>query len=297
MYYCGQDILEYLMNSVGGGAQDSEHRLLRAAAHHAHRDVINARDWHWHITTGVLTSADLLSQSGAGRVYALPENLRNVDSIIPPLSRPSGTQYVSPVEWERLNIAFPSLQTPLAWTVVRSPARYDRYALKIAGDPNTSQTLTFTYRRKPLPLRAMGYEPDSRNGSLVGAIGKVKRYGTPTTFPEGPAGLNPYTAEEIIGVGSSLLGSPPAGAKTVVSDFLDVNDTMFTAVLSCAEVWVAKMMGKNIDGAMGVYNRDLRAAFEADAVAPVSGRRPGSLSVSSARALGYYSPSGPDTGV
>lgn len=294
MYYCGQDVLEYLMNSVGGGAQDSEHRLLRAAANHAYRDVTSARDWNWHVTTDTLPAPD--AGAGPGYNYTLPANVRNVDSIIPPLTSPSGVKYVTPTEWERLNIALPQVNAPYFWTVVKHPAKYDRWMLKIVGQPNTSLTFTYTYRRKPAPLRYMGYEEASRNGTL-NTTGLVKRYGTATAFPEGPAGINPYTAEEIIGVAGSLVGTPPASAKTVVSDYLDVSDTMFTAVLSGAEVWVAKMMGKNVEGAMTVYSRDLRMAFEADQLAPISGNRMGGVVIGTPRALGYYSPSGPDTGV
>jgi hypothetical protein len=294
MYYCGQDILEYLMNSVGGGAQDSEHRLLRAAAHHAHRDVTHARDWNWHVTTATLTTPD--AGGGPGFTYTLPANVRNVDSIIPPVTSPSSVKYVTPMEWERLNVVLPELNSPILWTVVKHPTLYDRWALKVVGDPDITQTLTYTYRRKPAPLRYMGYEAASRNGSLS-TTGLVKRYGTATAFPEGPAGINPFTAEEIIGVAGSLVGTPPASAKTVVSDYLDVSDTMFTAVLSGAEVWVAKMLGKNVEGSLTVYARDLRMAFEADVVAPVSGTRPDGIVVSGPRSLGYYSPSGADTGV
>lgn len=294
MYYCAQDILEYLMNSVGGGAQDSEHRLLRAAAHHAYRDVTNARDWNWHVTTATLTNPDDNTPPGIG--YTLPANVRNVDSIIPPLTAPTGVKFVTPTEWERMNIALPQVNAPYFWTVVKHPTMYDRWMLKIAGNPNTALTFTYTYRRKPAPLRYMGYEDACRNGSITTA-GLVKRYGTATAFPEGPAGINPYTAEEIIGVAGSLVGTPPASAKTVVSDYVDASDSMFTAILSGAEVWVAKMLGKNIEGALAVHSRDLRMAFEADAIAPVSGNRMGGIYVGTPRAMGYYSPSSPDTGV
>jgi hypothetical protein len=294
MYYCAQDILEYLMNSVGGGAQDSEHRMLREAAHHAYRDVSNARDWNWHVTTATLPAPD--STTGPGIKYTLPANVRNVDGIIPPLTSPSGVKYVSPTEWERLNVALPQVNAPFFWTVVKHPSKYDRWMLKIVGQPDTSLTFTYTYRRRPTPLRYMGYETACRDGSLT-ETGLVKRYGTATAFPEGASGLRPFTAEEIIGVSGSLLGTPPASAKTVVSDYVDASDSMFTAILSGAEVWVARMMGKNVEGALTLYNRDLRLAFEADALAPISGTRNGSVVLSGPRILGYYSPSGADTGV
>ena len=152
----------------------------------------------------------------------------------------------------------------------------------------------------------MGFEDVCRDGSLTDetAPGAVVRYGTATTHPEGMAGINPYTAEEILGLANSLIGTPPEDAKTVVSDYLDVSPSMFSAVLSGAEVWLAKMAGKNVEGALAVYNRDLRMAFEADTIAPMSGRRSGvgrypdidAVSFGTPQALGYYSPSGPDTG-
>ena len=293
MYYCAQDIMEYLMNSVGGGAQDSEHRLLRAAAHHAYRDVSNARDWNWHVTTAALPAPD--NNTGPGIGYTLPANVRNVDSIIPPLTSPTVVTYVAPSDWERLNVALPALNAPYFWTVVKHPSKYDRWMLKIAGQPDVALTFKYTYRRKPEPLRYMGYEDASRNGSLT-ATGLVKRYGTATAFPEGPSGINPFTAEEIIGVANTLVGTPPANAKTVVSDYVDASDAMFSAILSGAEVWAARMMGKNIEGAMTIHARDMRMAFEADAVAPLSGHRSSGVMLSPPRALGYYSPSSPDTG-
>ena len=36
---------------------------------------------------------------------------------------------------------------------------------------------------------------------------------------------------------------------------------------------MARLLGKSIEGAMALYQRDLRLAFEQDAVAPISGQR------------------------
>jgi hypothetical protein len=153
----------------------------------------------------------------------------------------------------------------------------------------------------------MGYETVCRNGSLnaTNAAGAVKRYGTTANFPEGLSGVYPYTAQEILGSAGSMVGTPPSGAKTVVSDYLDVSEHMFTALLSCAESWLARLMGKNVEGALAVYQRDLRLAMESDVIAPISGRRAAvdrypemqaPLFAGTPRSLGYYSPSGPDTG-
>jgi hypothetical protein len=306
MYYAAQDLMEYLMNSVGGGVQDGEHRLLRAAASNAHREVMYARDWNWLATEAQLPTAVSGSNN---KLFLLPVNVKNVDALVS-VERTKAMLYVTPREW--LDIEAKQLPTSNAvyWTVVPSQTQPDRWLLKVAGTPSpidSPNKFWITYRRKPAPLRRMGYEPSSRDGSLTSstAAGCVKRYGTATNFPEGPSGVYPFVAEEILGVAGSLVGTPPANAKTVVSDFLDASESMYTALLASAEVWVAKMMGKNIEGALAVYNRDLRMAFEADNLTPMSGRRVGfgrypesdAVSFGTARALGYYGPSGPDTGV
>ena len=295
MYYAAQDIIEYLMNSVGGGSQDSEHRMLRSAAHNAYRDVINARDWNWHIAEATL-SDDATAGSGDGvESFTLPATVKNVDALIPPQNVSIPTVYVTPTDWLRVDIKIPTLNSPVYWTVVKDPSAPDRWLLKLAGTP-TPTTYKYTYRRRPKPLQYMGYEPECRQAGFS-VTGAVKRYGTATQYPDGLSGLHAFTAQEIIGLAGSLTATPPANAKTVVSDYVDASDSMFTAILSGTEVWLAKLMGKNVEGALTIYNRDLRMAFEADGAAPLSGTRNGGMFIGTARALGYYSPSGPDTGV
>ena len=292
MYYAAQDIIEYLMNSVGGGAQDSEHRMLRAAAHNAYRDVMNVRDWNWHIAEATLAD-DATAGSGNGvDTFTLPATVKNIDDLITPQNISTPTVYVSPAEWYRVDIKIPSLTSPVYWTIIKDPAAPDRWLLKLAGTP-AATTYKYTYRRRPVPLRYMGYEPVCRTTGFS-VTGAVKRYGTAEQHPDGLSGMNPYTAQEIIGMTGSLIGTPPTGAKTVVSDYVDANDSMFSAILSSTEVWLAKLMGKNIEGAMTVYGRDLRLAFEADVIASMASTRNGGVFP---RASEYYSPSGPDTGV
>lgn len=297
MYYAAQDILEYLMASLGGGAQEAEHRVLRMAAHSAMRDVANARDWRWYETESPLPQAVANSNN---KVFILPENVKNVDSVVPP-DRTTITEYVVPREWRRLEIYTLPTPSPLYWTVVRCPTKPDRWQMMFAGNPtgiDPSLTYYFTYRRSPPPLRYMGYEEVCRDGSLDAnsAPGAVKRYGTAANFPEGMSGVHPYTAQEILGLANSLIGTPPNNAKTVVSDFLDLSPHMYTAVLSGAEMWLSRLLGKNVEGATAVFHRDMRLAMEADQITPISGQRSfGALY--SPRAMGYYSPTQADTGV
>lgn len=307
MYYAAQDVMEYLMSSTGGGAQDGEHRALRAAVHHSYRDVAHAKDWMWYVTDATLTNA--AGGSGDGiKTFTLPENVNNVDALIPP-DRVAVTSYVTPAEWKKLESWSLSSGDPIYWTVMKDPSLADRWQLRIAGTPNLAagESFAYTYRRKPQPLKFMGYETVCRNNSLTSsnAPGAVKRYGTTANFPESMFGVYPFVAQERLGIAGSLVGTPPGGAKTVVSDYLDLSENMFTAVLSAAEMWLARLMGKNVEGAAGVYQRDLRMAMEADVIAPISGRRMGvdrypemqsPRFAGTPRAGGWYGPSGPDTG-
>lgn len=307
MYYAAQDIIEYLMASTSGGVQDAEHRTLRVAAHNAYRDVVNARDWLWHVAIANLSDdADPVVGSGNGTTtFTLPENVKNIDSLITPQSMSTPAVYVTPMEFLRIDVKFPQLNAPVYWTVMKDPQSPSRLKLLLAGAPPSTPaptTYRYTYRRKPAPLKYMGYEPICRQTGFSPA-GAVRRYGTINTFPDSIYGLNPYVTQEIIGQAGSIEGVtttgglPPTGVKTVVSDYLDVSESMYTAVLSGAEMWLARLTGKNIEGASGIFARDMRLAFEADSATPVSGQRRDWSMIGTARALGYYSPPGPDTGI
>lgn len=309
MYYCAQDIIEYLMASVGGGAQDREHRLLRQAAHHGYRDVVYARSWRWHEDSHTLGDA---IEGSNNKSFLLPVGVREIDSLVSP-DRSISSAYVTNQEYLRLEAYPSSYGDTVFYTVHASPTNPGRWQLSIAGNPTSvdpSRNYLISFRRAPPPLRHMGYEKSSRDGSLTAsnAAGAVKRYGTVEHYPEGPSGVYPFTAEEVLGVEGSLVGTPPTNAKTTVSDRLDISESMLSAVLSGAEVWLARLQGRNVEGAMTVHSRDMRLAMEADAVNPMGGRRgvvsrqpegiqiPYSGQTSTARDLGYYSPSQPDTG-
>jgi len=115
---------------------------------------------------------------------------------------------------------------------------------------------------------------------MAGSVLRVS--GDAAWHPEGLAGMRPYVMEAYItGVASptSMTAHAPeistahAGSKYLVTDLLDISPTMYTALLSGAEAWVSRLMGKNIEGAVALHGRDLRLAFEQDTLAPISGRR------------------------
>lgn len=119
------------------------------------------------------------------------------------------------------------------------------------------------------------------HGRMAGAI--LRASGDAAYHPEGLAGMHPYIFEAYItqapgSTTSMSVHSPEAslavtGSKYIVTDLLDIAPSMYTALLSGAEVWVSRLLGKNIEGATAIHARDLRLAFEQDTLAPISGRR------------------------
>ena len=304
--YTAYDAIEYLMSSVGGGAQDQEHRVLRQALFHAYRDLVTVRDWKWYHAT------DLVSIAGTDLVktYRLPWGVSSVDSVYLPQLR-IAAEYVNQTDWRRIeNSPFQQL-VRLVWTVMPSPEREGYYDLKVYNGYRYTEDLTLTYRRRPRDLRLTGWEPTSRAGTVTlsattgplttGAYLSVSGAGTqfnarmqgavlrtsgdPAYHPEGLAGMHPYIAEGYItnAPGSatsmtihsptSVSGVTGVSTKYIVTDLLDISPTMYTALLSSAEAWAARLLGKNIEGATAMHGRDLRLAFEQDTVAPLSGRQ------------------------
>jgi hypothetical protein len=51
-----QDLIDHLLSSTGGGAQDGEHRAVRMAVVHGVREVFQTRQWLWHTKTGTFTT-------------------------------------------------------------------------------------------------------------------------------------------------------------------------------------------------------------------------------------------------
>jgi hypothetical protein len=305
VYLAAQDIIEYLLATTGGGVQDSEHRALRAAAANGYRDLVHAHNWKWHDSSLAIPAGSL---SSPPYEFLLPADCKNVDAIVPP-DRTTPCVYTTHQEYLRLLSYDTSPGSTIWWTVVRSSERPDRLKLLLGGRTApvyATDSYLLSYRRKPAPLKYMGYEKVCRDGSQP-PQGTVLRYGTSTQFPEGQYGVHPFTAEEIVGTAGSLVGTPPEGARTVFSDLLDVGEYMISALLSGAEAWYARLTGKNVEGAMTVHLRDMRMAMEQDGAAPMAGRRTHVLrypeniempygSTGTARSLGYYSPSSQDGG-
>jgi hypothetical protein len=302
--YTALDAIEYLMSSTGGGAQDQEHRLLRQALFHGYRDLVTARDsWKWYHTS------DKFNLGGQNSIvtYLLPWGVNSVDSLVLPLTNVS-VAYVAPMEWDRLlNSQWRNL-TRIVWTILPSKSSPDRFEVKVFNGFAVDDFVTLTYRRRPRDLRFTGWEPQARAGTIEWDGSVIQGTGTtftnlmmgsvirvsadPKKHPESLQGMNAYSDEALIqkvdDQDTIHVWSPmgqlkyPPGTKYIITDYLDISPQMYTALLSGAEVWLAKLAGKNLEGAMGVYGRDLRMAFENDVMAPISGQRQSSP-------YGYYS--------
>jgi hypothetical protein len=362
-YYAVQDVIDHLISASGGGTQDAEQRELRSSVHHAYRDLINAKDWAWHVTQGrimlepaetvsvtiggsgttltrgsgvwpagatsyrayhngvvaqvktrtsdtVLTLSDTFkfpaSFDGSSKsvilyrnTYQLPSNFRNMDALITQ-DRTSITSYVNPTDWARIERSILLSGDPVYWTVMRDEQSTvpDKWVVRVCGYPTAAETLDYTYRRKIVPPRWTGYETGARAGTVT-CPGSTAVTGTNTQFvdsmvdcvfriidssvnyPEPISGIYPYSEQSIIEdvvSGTSLtlkdaLVSSYTDRKYVVSSLLDLSDGMFSALLSGAELWLARMRRQDAETAAGAYMRDLRMAMEADQMAPISGRR------------------------
>lgn len=292
--YTSLDVVEYLLDSTGGGAQDSYHRAIRSAVFHAYRDLVTVRDWRWYETH------DQIQIDQRYQVHTLPWGVQSVDAIT--ISEPVGweimAKYVTPRDFQRIYDQDWNEVIDLIWTVAPSEISPDRYELRfLTGYGWVPGDATLTYRRRPKDLRLTGYEPTSRQGTIdwtgteargtgtdfnshmLGAVIRVS--GDSSYHPESLTGLHAYKDEGLIyqvANSTKLYAWSPMGGmnylntKFAVTDYLDIAPGMYSALLSGSELWLARLMGRSIESMFAIYNRDLRMAFESDAVAVLEGR-------------------------
>lgn len=306
--YTYYDCVSYLLDSTGGGAQDGYHRAIRSAVFNAYRDLMTARDWRWHETHNQI---DIDQQYIA---HTLPWGVQSVDAIEfhEPVGWDAMARYVTPRDFERFfeDSAWNEV-VDMIWTIAPSALTPDRYDLRILNGHGYRQgKATLTYRRRPRDLRFSGWEPTSRKGTIIWnnedagssgdpptafnqhMVGAVLRVSGDASYePESLTGLHPYTDSalitEVFDSSSVRVWSPASvdytHTKYIVTDYLDLSPGMYTALLTGAEYWLARLMGKDFQGVYDLYQRDLRIAFESDAVAVLTGRN-------SSRRQGYYYP-------
>ena len=233
--------------------------------------------------------------------YPLPSDFRNMDEPSNEYNWWSGL-YLKPDEamkWERVGNRSGK---PWHWTILKDPDGTG-YVLKLVGYPTSKETLDFTYRRYPRPLRWSGHEPAARFASVAGGnaggvdpveilatgasfsstmVGSIFRRGTASAYPGSLESLTPYESEHLIEavgqltVPNDLLQVTDAvdfaTCRGLVTDPADVGRHMQTALHSCCEYWLTRIRGGKADQAFAAYQRDLRLAMEQDQLAPLAGR-------------------------
>lgn len=384
--YTAQDVAFYLLASAGGGAQDGEHHAIRQAVIHGVREVMQCRDWLWHMKTGTFLASQntvTVSQNGiisgiasiglvgnqsskvaAGRLiyvpgffptdtrivsvatiggntsvvvdkpatatksptetltvsvqtfFDLPKDLKDIDSLV---TNTVGVLhcYLTPQEWQRLEINTRGAGEPYYYTIMRSDVDPDRWQIRFVGMPTNDVPVHYTYRYRPKEVRYLGYEKACREGTvtvaadaktvnLTGGVfvndidGSVIRFGTSADDP-GPAGdTAPYVRERYIeakATDTQLTVTELLAARTnvryCITDPIDASPSMYTAILSAAEMWYARLVGKPANDVMAMFNRDLRLAMENDQIAPMSGR-PNHSPYPTPRTMGWHSAMLPD---
>ena len=60
-----QDVVDYLLACIGGGAQDGEHRAVRLAVVNGCREVMQCKDWLWHTKTNQFVSDNITTEATA----------------------------------------------------------------------------------------------------------------------------------------------------------------------------------------------------------------------------------------
>ena len=380
MTFTAQDVVDHLLTTTGGGAQDGEHRAVRQAVIHGVREVFQTRQWLWHTKTGYFTTQQISTTATAiisgsnqitvasstgmvvGRLldipadyfsypvritaisgttvtldaaakktkgaetvtvlvqtyYDLPADLKDIDALV---TDTVGTLhcYITPQEWQRLETNSRGSGEPYYYTLMRSDVFSDRYQVRFVGVPQNATVVHYTYRYIPKLVKYMGYEPVCRKGTVAvssstvtgtgtqfpaDCAGAVIRFGSATTEADPIGALSPFQQEREIGsrqsdtaltLSTPITGSISGTVKYALSDAIDCSPQMYTAVLSAAEMWYARLAGKPAIEAVQLFNRDLRLAMENDVVSPLSGR-PRMLDYPTARSMGWKSAPLPDQG-
>jgi len=255
--------------------------------------------------------------------YDLPADLKDIDTLV---TNTVGTLhcYITPQEWQRLEINTRGAGEPYYYTIMRSDSDPNRWQIRFVGLPPNETLVHYTYRRTPKQVKYMGYERITRQGDVtvpaqgqlvtglvtgndtafpLDAAGSVIRFGALGMDAEAQGATVPFVGEhkieEVYSPTSLKIANPaqayPANTKYAISDEIDCSPTMWTAVLSACEMWYARLAGKPADAAMAAFNRDLRIAMENDTIAPRSGR-PYNTPYPTPRSMGWHSELLPDVG-
>lgn len=269
-------------------------------------------------TTAVPFNFGTLYTAAPQTFYELPADVKDIDALV---SDTVGTlhQYLSPQEWQRLETNTRGAGEPYYYTIMRSDLDPNQYQVRFVGVPSNRTLIYYTYRYIPKLIKYMGYEEICRKGvvtptagtpmTVVGngtsfqadMVGSLIRVGSATVEPEPVGSLAPFLGEaKITAVNTAtqtltIDGSLPttASVKYCVTDQIDCSPQMYTACISGAEMWYARIAGRPAKDVVGLFNRDLKLAMENDVISPMSGR-PKMIEFPTARSRGWKSAPLPD---
>jgi hypothetical protein len=306
--------------SVGSGGTDTSlfAQPLRVIAKNSGASTITLSGNATATTTGTYFNFGLPYTLLAQTFYDLPANVKDIDAL---MTETVGTMhfYVSPQEWQQLQVNTRGAGEPYYYTIMRSDTSSDRYQIRFVGVPTDGTIVFYTYRYLPDAIRLMGYEPSCRQGTAtvsansttvtltgttlpVDLSNSVIRFGTALTDADPLGALSPFVYERRIvsrtGDTTLTVDSPlPAmtNVKYAISSIIDASPTMYTAILSATEMWYARLAGKDAGSATALFNRDMRLAMENDVVSPLNGRMY-MRHYPTPRTMGYHSPIMPDRG-
>ena len=140
--------------------------------------------------------------------YDLPDDLKDIDTLV---TNTVGTlhTYITPQEWQRLEINTRGAGEPYYYTIMRSDQRPDRYQVRFVGVPTNGTVVHYTYRIIPQPIKYMGYERLCRQGTVSVTLDEDTNTpivtGVGTAFPQDCAGA-------YIRFGADGMEADPAGS-------------------------------------------------------------------------------------
>jgi hypothetical protein len=121
--------------------------------------------------------------------YDLPLDLKDIDTLV---TNTVGTLhcYLTPQEWQRLEINTRGAGEPYYYTVMKSDTDPNRYQIRFVGVPTNATVVHYSYRIRPAPIKYMGYERLCRQGtvSLSFPSSRPTVIGDGTAFPQDSAG-------------------------------------------------------------------------------------------------------------
>lgn len=153
MTFTAQDIVDHLLTSTGGGAQDGEHRAIRQAVVHGVREVFQTRQWLWHTATGSITTQQ---KSTTATVITAGQNTVTVASV-------------SDMVVGRIIEIAGYFDTTTRVTAINSSTNVitlDHVANSSMSAPTTAQVLIQTYYDLPANVKDIDALVSDQNGTL-----------------------------------------------------------------------------------------------------------------------------------